>query len=115
MSGSAKAGTTAERHTLRAAGPEYVGFCALLRCARQENCFFLTMTYIDVGYSEVIPIMQHYRSGRRFPCVSVDVPRGRSLCLIAATTHHTCDRDRCRDANRIGGPPPQSQHRSTIL
>jgi len=40
MSGSAKAGTTAERHTLRAAGPEYVGFCALLRRARQENCFF---------------------------------------------------------------------------
>jgi hypothetical protein len=40
MSGSAKAGTTAERHTLRAADSEYVGSSALLRCARQENCFF---------------------------------------------------------------------------
>src|SRR6266853_1005888 len=35
-----QAGTTAERHTLRAAGSEYVGFCALLRSARQEISVF---------------------------------------------------------------------------
>src|SRR5258705_10632601 len=31
---------TALRGTLRAAGSEYVGFSALLPCARKENCFF---------------------------------------------------------------------------
>jgi sarcosine oxidase delta subunit len=41
MSGSAKAGTNAERHTLRAVGSEGVRCCALLRSARQEIVFSL--------------------------------------------------------------------------
>src|ERR1700686_298449 len=36
-----KAGTNAERRTLRAVDSEYVGFCALLRSARQETVFSL--------------------------------------------------------------------------
>ena len=35
-----KAGTNAERRTWRAVDSEYVGFCALLRSAPQEKCFF---------------------------------------------------------------------------
>ena len=35
-----RAGTTAERHTLRAGSSENIRFCALLIGARQENYFF---------------------------------------------------------------------------
>ena len=64
MSGSAKAGTNAERHTLRAVGSEAVRFCALLPSARQESFFLLTMTYIDVGHPSIIVFDGYHRSKR---------------------------------------------------
>jgi len=59
MSGSAKAGTTAERHT----GVPRILECFHLRAltgARQENCvFLLTKTYMEVGKQEVAGLTEH--------------------------------------------------------
>src|SRR5947209_2762938 len=56
VSGSAKTGTTAERHTCGLENLLYT-FCALLRSARQVKYFFLTKTYMDVGDPEVEPAL----------------------------------------------------------
>ena len=54
MSGSAKAGTTAERHTLRAANLAFRFLRAPQKRASGELYFLLTLTYMDVGHPEAI-------------------------------------------------------------
>ena len=52
MSGSATAGTIAERHTCELLVPRH-RYCALLKKrASGDVCFLLTTTYMDVGHSK---------------------------------------------------------------
>jgi hypothetical protein len=54
MSGSAQAGTTAERRKCELRMPASAVVRAPPKRASGELCFPLTKTYMDVGYSEVI-------------------------------------------------------------
>ena len=55
MSGSAKAGTTAERHRCELRMPANADVRAPPKRASGELCFLLTKTYMDVGNTEATP------------------------------------------------------------